>query len=317
MAKNIANPRVTVLMSVYNSEKYLSLAMESILNQTFKDFEFLIINDGSKDKSLDIIKSYDDPRIRLISRKNKGLVASLNEGIEKAKGEYIARQDSDDASTLDRLEKEVNFLDSHPNVGLVGSNYVVMDSKSWTPLATTNVFTKAKDLKLAQITCNQYGHGSIMMRAAIARKCKGYNPTVGYVEDYDLWNRISHITDIANIEEPLYLYRKNEEGISQSNMDLQIKQTFAVRDKSFKHFLNHKSEYAFMNHSPSGTEYSRRKSVLYRDLAYLFLKNKRRIGAIFAIVFAIAYERKNRKNLKLLKAIFDKNILKNWEYEFL
>src|SRR5665647_1469233 len=122
------SPKVTVLMSVYNSESFLAEAIDSILGQTFKDFEFLIINDGSKDKSLEIIKNRakNDPRIRLISRPNKGLVKSLNEGLAKARGEYIARMDSDDISLKTRLKKEVDFLDSHPDVGMVGSNYTII-----------------------------------------------------------------------------------------------------------------------------------------------------------------------------------------------
>jgi len=317
MAKDIKKPKVTVLMSVYNSEKYLRVAIDSILNQTYEDFEFLIINDGSKDDSLNIIKSYNDKRIRLISRKNKGLVASLNEGIVKANGEYIARQDSDDASTPNRLAKEVEFLDSNPDIGLVGSNYIVMDSISWKALAETTVFTNPKDLKLAQITCNQYGHGSIMMRKDVAIRCKGYDPKVGYVEDYDLWNRISRITKIANIEESLYLYRKNEEGISQSNLETQIKQTFAVRDKSFKHFMKNKSQYSILNYSPSGKDYNVRKSILYRDLAYLYIKYNKKINALFMLGFAFVYNHKSANNIKLFKAMFDKDSFNNWNYEFL
>lgn len=317
MEKNLKTPRVTVLMSVYNSDKYLRVAIDSILNQTYDNFEFLIIDDGSTDKSLDIIKSYKDPRIRLVSRKNKGLVASLNEGIEKARGEYIARQDSDDASKPERLEKEVEYLDNHPEVGLVGSNYTVMDSRKWKPLVDTNVFTHPNDLKLAQITCNQYGHGSIMMRTSVVRRCKGYDSRVGYVEDYDLWNRISRITNIANIEEPLYLYRKNEEGISQSNLELQIKQTFAVRDKSFNHYLRHRKDYTFFNHTPSGRDYQQRKSILYRNLSYLYIINGRKLFGILVLLMAIIYNPRSRNNLNLFKSIFNNDMLAGWEYEFL
>src|SRR5947207_1274318 len=116
-------------MSVYNGENYLAEAIDSILNQTFKDFEFIVIDDGSSDTSLKIIKKYTDPRIKLISRKNKGLVASLNEGLAKAKGDYIARQDADDVSLPQRLKKEVEYLDAHPKVALVGSNYKHLDAK--------------------------------------------------------------------------------------------------------------------------------------------------------------------------------------------
>ncbi len=309
-------PKVTVLMSVYNSEQYLREAIDSILNQTFGDFEFLIINDGSKDKSLEIIKAYEDPRIRLISRANKGLTASLNEGIEKAKGKYIARQDSDDVSMPDRLQKEIAYLDAHPEVGLVGSNYTIMDIGG-KELVTTNVFTHPQDLKLAQITCNQYGHGSVMMRTNIVRECQGYDKRVGYVEDYDLWTRISRVADIANFEEPLFKYRRNDEGITRQNLDLQIQQTFAVRDKAFLHFLKHRSKYKVLFYKPSGTEYRRRKATLYRDLAYLYRKNDKPLGALVMLFLSTILQPRNKKNYYCIQYTLYKPRFDRWEYEFL
>ena len=117
-------PMVTVLMAVYNGEKFLKEAMESILTQTFTDFEFLIINDGSTDNSVKIIEEFNDPRIRLIhNEKNLKLIASLNKGISLAKGKYIARMDCDDISMPYRLEKEVDFLENSLEYGLVGTCY--------------------------------------------------------------------------------------------------------------------------------------------------------------------------------------------------
>lgn len=310
-------PRVTVLMSVFNSEQYLEQAIESILNQSYRDFEFLIINDGSTDKSLAIIKKYKDKRIRLVSRENKGLVASLNEGIELARGEFIARQDSDDESVPTRLENEVRFLDTHKNIVLVGSNYTIMDSDSWQPIVTTNVFTSPEDLKLAQITCNQYGHGSIMMRTDAARACNGYNPDVGYVEDYDLWTRLSQHFDIANIEKPLYLYRRNSEGITQKNLDLQIQQTFKVRDAAFQFYLKNKRKYSFFYYKSSGTDYRRRKATLFRDLAYLYRADDRPIGALCMMLFATILQPNNKKNYLCIQYCIYKPRFDRWEYEFL
>lgn len=310
------NPRVTVLMSVYNSAKYLPEAIESILNQSYEDFEFLIINDGSTDDSLKIIKDYTDKRIRLITRKNKGLTASLNEGISKAKGEFIARQDSDDVSVPNRLKDEVEFLDDNPSVGLVGSNYTIMD-KSGKKLVTTNVFTHPNDLKLCQITCNQYGHGSIMMRKTIANECNGYDKSVGYVEDYDLWTKISRVSDIANIEKPLYLYRRLDESITRQNLDLQIQQTFEVRDRAFQHFLKNRRQYRVLFYKASGSEYKRRKAVLFRDIAYLYRKNDRLIGGIYMMSLAILLEPFNKKNWRYLQYVMYKPRFDRWEYEFL
>ncbi len=309
-------PRVSVLMSVYNSQSYLREAMGSILSQSFSDFEFLIINDGSKDKSLQIIKSYKDPRIRLIDRDNWGLTASLNQGIQLARGQYIARQDSDDVSVPERFEKEVAFLDSHPKVGMVGSNYTITNLKG-KPIVTTNVFTHPDDLKLTQITCNQFGHGSVMMRKSVLDKIGGYDPTVGYVEDYDLWTRISRVADIANFEEPLYLYKSNDQGVSLQNQELQIKQTFAVRDKAFEHFMKYRRQYRLISYHPSGKNYKDRKATLYRDLAYLYRHRNKRFHAACMLVLSIIFQPKNKRNYRLLAKTLLKPNAPQWEYEFL
>ena len=124
-------PKVTVLMSVYNGERYLHESIESILNQTFKDFGFLIINDGSTDNTPKILKSYKDQRIKIISNKNNlGLTKSLNKGIKLAKGEYIARQDVDDVSLSERLEKQVKFLNSYPSYAAVGTFTKIINEDS-------------------------------------------------------------------------------------------------------------------------------------------------------------------------------------------
>ena len=116
------SPRVTVLMAVYNGERFLAEAVASILDQTFRDFEFLIVNDGSTDRSREIILSFGDPRIRLVDNpENIGLTRSLNRGLELAKGGLIARQDADDISLPERLEREIGFLDGNPKAAIVGS----------------------------------------------------------------------------------------------------------------------------------------------------------------------------------------------------
>ena len=120
-------PKVTVLMPVYNGSKYLKAAIDSILSQSFTDFEFLIINDGSTDDSVKIINSYHDQRIKLIDNKiNQGLVAVLNQGLKLAIGEYIARMDSDDFSTCNRLSQQVRFMDKHNDIGVLGSWVKIM-----------------------------------------------------------------------------------------------------------------------------------------------------------------------------------------------
>jgi glycosyltransferase involved in cell wall biosynthesis len=308
--------KVTVLMSVYNSQDYLDDAIKSILTQTYKNFEFLIIDDGSTDDSLKIINSYKDKRIRVVSRENKGLVYSLNQGLKLAKGEFIARQDSDDISLPHRLEKEIVFLENNDNIGMVGSNYTIINTQG-KKLVTTNVFTHPNDLKLAQIACNQFGHGSVMMRKKTVLKCGGYDSRVGHVEDYHLWNRISRVADIANIEEPLYLYRTNPEGITQQNHELQIQQTFKVRDESFEYFLKHRMQYKLIFYRPSGLNYKQRKATLYRDFAYLYRKNDRPVRALLMLILSALLDPNNKKTYSAMQYTIYKPRFDRWVYEFL
>ena len=176
-----SNPKVTVLMSVYNGKRYLREAIDSILDQTFRDFEFLIINDGSTDSSSDIIRSYDDSRIRLIeNEKNIGLTRSLNKGLKLARGEYIARMDADDRSMPERLEKEILFLDKNKNVGLVGT-YFLMVNKSGKVLSTFSPGTSGLSEKLLE--GNMFGHGSTMFRADCIEKVGYYREEFRSAQD--------------------------------------------------------------------------------------------------------------------------------------
>lgn len=210
----MTNPKVTVLMSVYDGEKYLREAIESILNQTFKDFEFLIINDGSTDSSRDIILSYNDPRIRLVdNEKNIGLTRSLNKGLRLAKGEYIARMDADDVSLPERLKKEGKLLGDHKDTGLVGSSVFLMNEDGKI-LGTKKVSTKNSEIKQNLLKGNPFWHGSVMFRRECIEEVGGYREVFEAAQDYDLWLRISEKYNMANIEEPLYKWRIGLRSIS-------------------------------------------------------------------------------------------------------
>ncbi len=202
------NPKVTVLMSAYNAEKYLNEAINSILNQTYKNFEFLIINDASKDKTLEIINSYKDNRIVVIrNKKNIGLTKSLNKGLKNAKGEFIARQDADDVSFPHRLQKQVTYLDRNKSIGLLGSAWRLIDNNG-----KTIQDCSAYDGKNAvHFIC----HGSVMIRKACILNIGCYREIFKYAQDYDLWLRISEICGIANLKEPLYKLRLHSESVSR------------------------------------------------------------------------------------------------------
>lgn len=203
----MSNPLVTVLMPVYNGEKYLREAIESILNQTYNNIEFLIINDGSTDKSLEIIKSYEDSRIRLINNeKNLNLTYTLNKGIKLANGKYIARMDCDDISVDKRIEREVEFLEANIEVGIVGTRFVVINRNGKKLKDINHPLTDETIKILLSIIC-PLAHGSVMVRRDIFEKNLYGSIEYSAIEDYELWIRISKLTKMHNISEKLFKYR--------------------------------------------------------------------------------------------------------------
>jgi len=225
-------PKLTVLMPVYNAEKYLNEAIESILNQTFSDFEFLIINDGSTDNSINIIKNYSDPRIILIDHEtNEIYMKRLNEGLNIANGEYIARMDADDISRPTRFEKQVKFLDENPEIGIVGTYWKTFGSsnKEVKPLC------KPDEVKVFSIFHSPFAHPTVMFKKSLFDKNKlRYNENCHYAEDYDLWARALNCFNGANLDEVLLDYRVHSKNVSiekahiQSSMDKKIKQNILI-----------------------------------------------------------------------------------------
>lgn len=214
----MANPAVTVLMPVYNGEKYLREAIESILAQTFTDFEFLIINDGSTDGTREIARSYRDPRIRLVDNPmNMGLVKSLNRGLELASGELIARQDSDDVSYPTRLERQITFLDAHPEVVLVGTQAHLANQHG------SILHTSAHPLPYIGVCWqllfdNPFVHTSVMFRRAIGwNKLQGYNETFILCEDFELWSRMARAYEVRNLPDILVKYRIHPHSVMRKN----------------------------------------------------------------------------------------------------
>lgn len=210
----MARPKLSIIMSVYNEEKYLREAIDSILNQTFRDFEFFIINDCSTDSSREIILSCPDQRIRLIDNTvNIGLTCSLIKGLQLAEGEHIARQDADDISLPGRLEKQVDFLRQNATVGLVGTSPIVINEEG-KYLFVIPVLTGPKELKKELEKGNQFTHGSVVFRKKCIEQVGSYRKEFKVAQDYDLWLRLSKSFDLANIAEPLYKWRLNIDSIS-------------------------------------------------------------------------------------------------------
>lgn len=221
-------PLVSVIMPVYNGEKYLQEAIDSILNQTFGDFEFIIINDGSTDKTLEIIKSYSDPRIRVISQENKGIIHSLNKGISESRGKYIARMDADDISLPDRFKRQSDFLEANPEIGLLGTTFAIQIDKKIKCIAA--VLLQDSDLRRQLLYKCPFGHGTVMFRKNLETGLNGlwYSPSEKHVEDYELWSRIALITKVANLPGVLYIWRDNPLGISSRKHVIQRDNTLKI-----------------------------------------------------------------------------------------
>ena len=207
-------PLVSIVMPVYNSEAYLRLAVESILNQTFSYFEFIIIDDGSTDRTAAILDGYTDPRIIcLYNQEYRGLVHSLNRGIDAARGKYIARMDADDISLPRRLERQVHYMEAYPSIGLLGTWIEDLDENG-NLIGVWGAPTTPALIKWSLLFGNCLAHPSVVMRRSMIQRVGSYNAEALYAEDYDLWSRMSFETEIANLPEVLVRHRVHSGSIS-------------------------------------------------------------------------------------------------------
>jgi glycosyltransferase involved in cell wall biosynthesis len=209
-------PIVTVLMPVYNGELFLVTAIESILNQSFQDFDFLIIDDGSTDNSLSIIQSFDDNRIKLNQNsKNIGLIATLNKGIDLAKGKYIARMDADDIADEHRLNEQVLFLEKYREVALVGTQCKMIYHPKKLYTQRLNYPTNSKMIHAVSLFRSPFAHPAVMIKAAVLKALK-YDTSFYVAEDYHLWIRILKSYPTNNLSQYLLTYRRHSTSESQT-----------------------------------------------------------------------------------------------------
>ena len=236
-------PRVSVVMPVYNAERYLREAVESILNQTFTDFEFIIIDDGSTDGSLKILREYadKDPRIRLISRENRGITPTLNEGIDLARGEYIARMDADDVSLPERFARQMAYMEEHPECVVCGSYidkidpYGVLIKAEDRPLDHDAIESRLLEEGTGGIIC----HPVAMIRKTALVEAGKYRAEYVNSQDLDLWLRLARLGHLANIPHVLLQYRQHPASISVRNsakqryfLDCIMKEAYSERGLS-------------------------------------------------------------------------------------
>ncbi|UVO52799.1 glycosyltransferase [Sphingomonas sp. SUN039] len=219
----MTEPLISVAMSVFDNAPYLAHAIESILAQTFGNFEFLIVNDGSRDGSGEIIDRYAaaDSRIRPLHQANAGLIVSLNRMIGEARAPLIARMDGDDIALPERFERQIAFLDANPDIGVLGTGCTCIDEDG---RPSTHKFDNVttpedvlEDLKNGPPLC----HPSVVMRRDAVRAVGGYHQAYKHCEDYDLWLRLSEHVRMANLPDRLLLYRQSETQVSNRHAYVQ------------------------------------------------------------------------------------------------
>ena len=207
-------PQITVLLPVHNGEAYLEPAIASVLAQSFEDFELLIINDGSTDRTQSIIDTFQDRRIRCIAhQRNRKLIAVLNEGLGLAAAQYVARMDADDVCHPQRLELQYRFLRSHPEVGVLGSAVRLIGGDRKAGLVYRFPEQHEAIVWAMAFLC-PLAHPSVMMRRDVVLAAGSYSSWALHAEDYDLWERLSHRTRFANLPEPLLALRRHGASVT-------------------------------------------------------------------------------------------------------
>ncbi len=273
-------PTVSVVLPAFNAEKFVGEAIESILAQTFTDFELIVIDDGSTDSTLGILRSFDDDRVRVISNpENLGIVKTRNIGIAKARGDYIAVQDADDLSLPTRLGKQVVYLETHPEVALLGSA-----RKTLLP----NGAVRAHKLRLQKPTFedllkrNCFVHGSVMIRKTALEAVGGYNDLFRFAEDYELYLRIAAKYATANLPEPLYVLRRHSRRTTWKSTPQMMLYRLLAREMA----LGRVSDEALVRVRSKGIESyychlpKDQKIHYHRRLANTYQRNRRRQEAL-------------------------------------
>lgn len=236
----MSTPAITVLMPVHNAEEHIREAIESILVQTFNDFEFLIVDDGSTDSTRDIVRTYNDPRIKLVKNtKNRGTVHVLNQGIELARGKYIARMDADDISLPKRLEKQFAFMERNPSIGISGSAMRLIKKgklKNTRKQPCTN-----EELKIQLLFGTCFFHPTVILRTDLA-KTHPYPDNLVYTQDYNYWTNLADKTQFANLDETLLHFRTHETQISHTKAGLQISNARTIRTAYLQKLFGHCSD---------------------------------------------------------------------------
>lgn len=216
----VAPPLVSVLMSVYNGEEELTASLDSILSQTLQELELIVVDDGSTDRTGELLAACSDPRLQVITQANSGLTLALNRAALQAQGRYLARMDVGDYSLPQRLERQVDFLEQHPEIAGCGSCTAWIDSRGEV-IGTSQVVTTPAAIRRGLLKMNLLSHGSVMIRRVLFQALGGYRPFFRFAQDYDLWLRISEQYRLTNLVEVLYQWQIAPGAISARHYALQ------------------------------------------------------------------------------------------------
>ncbi len=229
-------PKISVLLPVYNGEKHVLETVESILKQTYENFEFIIINDGSRDGTKEILESLTDNRLRIVHKQNEGLGRTLNLGLQLARGEYIARIDADDVATPDRLAKQVVYLDANPEIAVLGSALRIVYTDGGEEKIRQRPLSP-RDVRRQIIKINPIAHPAVMFRREVIQRVGGFDTSFDgslgkkYGMDYNLWVRVLAAGyEMANLPEALMMHRKHRGSISGSKgFSFMVRERIKVR----------------------------------------------------------------------------------------
>jgi glycosyltransferase involved in cell wall biosynthesis len=207
-------PAVTVLLAVYNGERHLAESIDSVFAQTFEDFELLVVDDASTDATSQILAGYSDSRLRVLrNERNLGLTRSLNRGLAESRGRYVARQDADDVSAPERLERQAAFLDANPDVTLLASAYVRI-REDGSVSGSRSVPAEALGVRWRLLFLNAFTNSSVMFRKDEVERLGGFREKFSYAQDYDLWSRLAFTGTVAALTDTLARYRDTRDSLT-------------------------------------------------------------------------------------------------------
>jgi glycosyltransferase involved in cell wall biosynthesis len=228
-------PKVAVVTSVYNGEDFLEQCVHSILDQTFRDFEFIILNNGSTDETAQILNQFKDSRLRIIHQENLGVTRSLDKGVRMARADLIARLDADDYSFPNRLRRQVNFMDKNLDYALCGSKFLELTGNKISPQKVPFV-ENDKNIRRILSCYNPFAHSAVIFRKQSFIDAGGYDDRFTFSVDYDLWVRMLQTGKGYILEDELTVMRLSAESMSFQNRRRQKLESLALRWRAFKNF---------------------------------------------------------------------------------